>query len=185
MLCHDLVDHRQSESCTFVFGCEERIEYLVEELGWYADSLILYLNENAAILLLCFQPDFAAIGHCVHRVQRQVHDHLCQLLFVTEQSGQIVRGVTTKRDPPSARVANQLNHRVEHTRNVYRPSFGFPWPREVEKVCKQPKQPRTFFADNRQSLAADLFRFTSGFEDLRCSINAGQRVTDLVRQAGR
>ena len=77
---HDPVRHRQPEARPFhLLGGEERVEHAGARVVVHADARVAHAHAHVVRVVRAGDPQVAAGGHGVHRVQHHVREHLAQL----------------------------------------------------------------------------------------------------------
>ncbi len=99
-LFDDAVDHRQPETraLAYLLGCEERLEYLVHDVGRNTGAGIGHLDQHHVLMrhvgiietghfrgrdVAGAQRQLAALGHRVARIDAKIDQHLLELRQVS------------------------------------------------------------------------------------------------------
>src|SRR6266568_2025134 len=121
--------------------------------------------------------------YCVDGVAHQVQEYLCQLLAVAQDGRQ--GGVVPLRPgdaPAPGHAASQDEHVLQDGVDVHRRGEERGGPRQVEELAHEPVDALRLARDDLGVLARVPLGLAD--EELRRALQAGERVLDLVGQAG-
>jgi hypothetical protein len=77
---HNLVTDGQPQAGAFGLCREERLKYVVHDLGRDATPGVSEVDANRAVRLLGANTQLSAVGHSLDRVQHQIEEYLFYLI---------------------------------------------------------------------------------------------------------
>src|SRR5690348_18307596 len=107
----------ESQTVPAFFGSEEWFEQIGQNVGWYADAVVLHLNRGLPRLREVASCDSqrSTVRHGVDRVHHEGEDHLLDLRGIALHQGQIRREIQVQFNARQLQfVLNQLNAALDH-----------------------------------------------------------------------